>query len=58
MTGWLPGDLIAEETTIASQHAGPCDVCQRAMLRGDRIARVVASGNWAHVGCLRKIKPT
>lgn len=57
MTGWLPGDLVAENTTNAYADGGRCPLCPQAILRGQRVAQLAADGQWAHTGCLDKAAP-
>ncbi|WP_300611054.1 hypothetical protein [Trebonia sp.] len=47
----LPGPLAVDAAT-ASTAAGPCHLCERAILRGERYARLVPSGRLAHLACI------
>jgi hypothetical protein len=43
---------LAEDATTATGNAGPCSLCQRAVLAGDRYALLVPSGKLAHLHCI------
>ena len=43
---------LATDADTARRPAGPCSVCRRAILTGDRYALLVPSGRAAHVHCV------
>ena len=47
----LETGLIADSATTAESSAGPCAICDRAILRGQRIARLIATGQRVHTSC-------
>jgi hypothetical protein len=54
--GWLP--CLADYAHATPKNAGPCKACGRAMLRGDRIARLTDGTGWVHVaGCVTHSHP-
>lgn len=54
-SGFPLGQLLAEKARDAERD-GPCCLCPRRVLRGQRVARM-ADGGWAHTGCLSALKP-
>lgn len=46
---------LAEEAGIATHPMGPCSLCRRGVLRGQRYAQLVASGQLAHVVCVARM---
>ena len=50
----LPAPLATDAAT-ASVAAGPCALCQSAILRGQRYARLVPSGRLAHAHCVARM---
>jgi hypothetical protein len=50
-TALPPGTLLATDAATATTNAGPCRICSRAILRGDRFARLL-TGRLAHLGCI------
>ncbi len=53
----LPAPL-AEDADTARRHAGPCHLCQRAILSGMRYARLVPGGQHAHSWCIARAART
>jgi hypothetical protein len=51
-------ELLAEDADTASRPAGPCRICSRAILSGDRYARLVPSGQLAHLLCIGRMAAT
>lgn len=49
MTSLPPGTLLADSTATITVQAGPCKLCQRAMLPGHRIARLAGGRGLAHL---------
>jgi hypothetical protein len=47
-----PGALLADQAHDTARNLGPCCLCQRAMLAGEHVARLVSTGQWAHAGCV------
>lgn len=43
---------LAEDAGTAERPAGPCRLCQRGILRGQRFARLVPDGHLAHTSCI------
>lgn len=43
---------IATDAGTAEQALGPCTLCQRAILAGERHAQLVPSGRKAHLPCI------
>jgi hypothetical protein len=48
--GGFEPQLLATNSRTLGQHAGPCTVCGRALLAGERAADL-AGGGTVHVGC-------
>jgi hypothetical protein len=46
-----PGALLATDAATADRPAGPCALCQHAILTGHRFARLL-SGRLAHTACI------
>lgn len=51
----LAAGLLAEHAGTATRPGGPCAVCQRAILRGERYALTVTSGRLAHLPCIGRM---
>ena len=51
MTTPLPAPL-AERATTATGRTGPCAVCQRQILTGERYAVLVPADKFAHLPCI------
>jgi len=47
-----PGQLVADTAHTTPRNAGPCTICEHAMLTGDRIARLADGSGWVHTACL------
>jgi hypothetical protein len=45
-------DPLATDAATASTAAGPCHLCRRGILRGERYGRLVPSERLAHVICV------
>ena len=43
---------LAEDAAVATYQAGPCAICQHAIIRGERYASLVPSGKAAHLRCI------
>ena len=54
-TAQLAAGLLAENASTAMRAAGPCSVCDHAILPGDRFAVAVADGKLMHVGCAARL---
>jgi hypothetical protein len=52
MTGWMPGELVATDAQTAHDYAGACVLCERAMLRGNRVAWLADGRGYGHLGCI------
>jgi hypothetical protein len=50
----LAAGIIATDAATATRPAGPCAECQKAILAGDRFARLL-SGKLAHVSCTGRL---
>lgn len=50
----LAANLLATGAETATTAAGPCCLCQHAILQGDRVAGLVTSGRLAHVACIAR----
>lgn len=60
MTATMPavtGQLLATGATTATRDAGPCSLCQHAILRGERYATLL-SGRLAHAPCIGRAART
>lgn len=42
---------LATRTMTARRH-GVCCICQRLIIRGDQIARLIRPAAWVHIGCV------
>jgi hypothetical protein len=47
-----PGTLLATDAHDAGYPAAPCAICERDMLPGERIARLLPGGKTAHAPCI------
>jgi hypothetical protein len=47
-----PGTLLATGAHDAERPAGPCAICERDMLTGERIARLLSGAKTAHAPCI------
>jgi hypothetical protein len=47
------GELLATDTATATRPAGPCAICSRGIINGDRFARLL-TGKYAHTLCIGK----
>jgi len=55
-SGIPAGTLLADHATTITTTAGPCAICGRAMLPGERVARLaVAATGRAHAHCTAAI---
>jgi hypothetical protein len=48
--GLLP--LLATDAATATMTVGPCRLCERAIVTGQRYAQIVPSGRKAHLICI------
>lgn len=48
----LTASLLAAGAATAERPAGPCALCGRAILRGQRYATLAQSGRLAHLPCI------
>jgi hypothetical protein len=53
---WPPGICVAERAATAGR-AGPCTLCPYAVLRGQRVARLLDGSGWAHAWCIAAMRP-
>jgi hypothetical protein len=51
----LPSPPLATDAATATAPAGACRICARAILRGERYARLVPSRRLAHVACVGRM---
>jgi hypothetical protein len=51
----LAANLLAEDAATAKAAAGPCCLCRHVIARGDRYARIVTSGQLAHIACVARL---
>lgn len=49
---------LADGADTAQRPAGPCHLCGRGILRGQRYAQLVPSGLLAHVVCITRAAGT
>ncbi|WP_300613241.1 hypothetical protein [Trebonia sp.] len=50
----LGTSLLVEDARTLSTAAGPCALCQYALLAADRAARLVPGGWIAHLSCIAR----
>jgi len=54
MTYPSPHPVLLAEKARDADRDGSCSLCEWPILRGQRIARLPGSTQWAHTGCLGK----
>ena len=48
------GTLLAEDAQDATRPAGPCGICRRGILTGERFARLLSGNRLAHLSCVNR----
>jgi hypothetical protein len=49
----MAADRLALATrTMKARRYSTCSVCQRLIIRGDQIARLVRPDGWCHIACV------
>lgn len=51
----LAAGLLADGAATAHTSAWPCCLCPHPIARGDRYARLVATGRYAHLACIARL---
>jgi hypothetical protein len=46
-----PPPPITTNARVLLRHAGPCPLCDHALLRGERVCELTATGRTVHVAC-------
>ena len=53
---WTPGELVAERAHTATEPS-PCSLCAYGIVTGQKVARLLDGGGWAHVSCIAAAAP-